>query len=426
MAIKKLLLAGMLCISLMAKGQGPTVTSWVFNTTGLTGYNCSGCSTPHYGTIPANIQSVYYTTTDAYITCASIPSYNIGPWPGNPNVPSDQHLVLDIPRNPTPNTGTLTAVPMGHAGVWSNGVTIYNPRDGYYWDTTTGAFGNTMGVTGQWNRNAALFEAPSFDACLGHPDQSGSYHNHINPKCLYDATASTVHSPIIGYAFDGYPVYGAYAYTDTNGTGAITRMRSSYVLTTDTTRVGGPTMRAYAAGSFCEDYVYTAGAGDLDIHNGRYCVTPEYPGGTYAYFVTIDASGNPVYPFVLGPTYYGIVNMSDIGPTGGHVTVPGGATQYTPPITAIAEVGGTINTISLYPNPVGNDDIQFHVTDNTNDLYVSICDFQGRVFISRKFAAGSYGKDLTLSAPYLSTGLYIISFECAGTKMSKKLEIIEN
>ena len=118
--------------------------------------------------------------------------------------------------------------------------------------------------------------------------------------------------------------------------------------------------------------------------------------------------------------------MSDIGPTGGNVTVPGGATQYTPPTTAIAEVGGTINTISVYPNPVSNDDIQFHATDNTNDLYVSICDFQGRVFISRKFAAGSYGKDLTLSAPYLSTGLYIISFECAGTKMSKKLEIIEN
>lgn len=426
MNIRKFLLIGMLFVSFFAKGQGPTVTSWVFNTTGLTGYNCSGCSPAHYGTIPANVQSVSYTSTDAYVTCTSIPSYNIGPWPGNPNIPLNQNTVLILTRNPAPNTGTLTPVPMGRAGLWSNGVTIYNPRDGFYWDSATNSFANAMGVTAAWNRNAAIFEAPSFDACLGHPDQSGSYHNHINPKCLYDATASTVHSPIIGYAFDGYPVYGAYAYTDTNGTGPIKRMVSSYVLTTNTTRAGGPPMSAYAAGSFCEDYVYTPGAGDLDIHNGRYCITPDYPGGTYAYFVTIDASGNPVYPFVLGPTYYGIVQAGNTGMGGGHVTVPGGATPYTPPTTSIVEINNTLNSVSLYPNPVSNNNIQFHVTDNKSDLNVSIADFQGRVLISRKFAALSYGQDISLSAPYLSAGIYLISFESAGLKTVKKIELLED
>ncbi len=425
MQIRKLLLAGLLGISLLGRAQGPTVTSWVINTTGLTGYNCSGCSTPHYGTIPANIQSVYYTSTDAYIKGASIPSYNIGPWVGNPNIPSDQNATFKISLNPTPNTGTLTAVPMGKAGVWSNGVTIYNPRDGFYWDTTTHAFGNSMGVTAAWNRNAYVYEAVSFDACLGHPDQGGSYHNHVNPKCLYDATATTVHSPIIGYAFDGYPVYGAYGYTNADGTGGIKRMTSSYVLTTATTRAGGPTMSAYAAGSFCEDFVYTSGAGDLDVHNGRTCKTPEYPGGTYAYFVTIDASGVPQYPFVLGPTYYGTVQAGNTGPTGGHNIVPTGATQYIPPTTGLTELNSGIDNISLYPNPVSNNNIQFHTADNTSDLNVSIVDFQGRVLINHHYASGTYGADISLSAPYLITGIYLINFESNGRKLVKRIELTE-
>ncbi len=426
MNIRRLILTALLGTSMLARAQGPVVTSWVFNTTGLTGYNCSGCSTPHYGTIPANITSVSYTTTDAYITCASIPSYNIGPWTGNPNIPSDQGYIIKLTRNPVKNTGTLLQTPMGKCGLWSNGVTIYNPKDGYYWDTTTHAFANSPGVTAAWNRNAYIYEAVSFDACLGHPDQSGSYHNHVNPKCLYDASATTVHSPIIGYAFDGYPVYGAYAYTDTNGTGPIKRMVSSYVLTTATTRTGGPTMAMYAAGSFCEDYVYTAGAGDLDEHNGRYCVTPEYPSGTYAYFVTLDASGNPAYPFVLGPTYYGTVQSGNTGPGAGHNTVPGGATPYVPPTTAIAEVNSTTNSVSVYPNPVASDNIRFHIDNNNNDLNVTIIDFQGRVLVSRHYVVGAYTNDMSLSAPYLSAGVYLIHFETAGQKIVKKLEILED
>ena len=46
-----------------------------------------------------------------------------------------------------------------------------------------------------------------------------------------------------------------------------------------------------ASGGFIEDFVFT-GEGDLDVHNGRYCITPDYPNGVYAYFATID-SGSP-------------------------------------------------------------------------------------------------------------------------------------
>src|SRR5205823_2362208 len=52
---------------------------------------------------------------------------------------------------------------------------------------------------------------------------------------------------------------------------------------------------------------------DLDEYNGRYCVTPEYPNGTYAYFVAISSSGAPVFPYNIGRAYYG--NPTGSAPT---------------------------------------------------------------------------------------------------------------
>ena len=303
-------------------GQGPTVTSWKRNTTSATGYN----------SLPSNVQIVQYTTTDVYVSSSCIPDYSIGPWSQNPNTPSNQSFVTKFTRNPIQNTGTLTNTPMGNMGMWINGVAIYNPKDGYYWNNNTSSF-NSPG-TGTWNRNALYYEGVSFDNCLGHPDGSGTYHHHVNPKCLYDATANTVHSPIIGYAFDGFPIYGAYGYTNVNGTGVIKRMTSSYVLSSASSRASGPPVNSnYPLGSMCEDYVFTQGAGDLDVHNGRFCVTPEYPNGIYAYFVTIDANLSPVYPFVIGPTYYGTVQTGNTGPSGSHNTIPGNTTIYSPATT---------------------------------------------------------------------------------------------
>jgi hypothetical protein len=79
----------------------------------------------------------------------------------------------------------------------------------------------------------------------------------------------------------------------------------------------------YPLGYYLEDYSFTAGAGDLDQYNGRFAVTPEYPNGTYAYFATMDASGKAAYPYIVGPTYYGVVQTDDIT---GNITVPGNAT----------------------------------------------------------------------------------------------------
>jgi YHYH protein/Secretion system C-terminal sorting domain len=293
----------------------PVITAWIRNTTNATGYTG----------LPANVQSVYYTTTDVYVSASGIPSYTIGPW-NNPNVATQQTYKAKFTRTPTPSGTTFTG--LGAIGLWTDGTAIYNQKDGQYWNTATGAFTNGTTNTG-WNRNALYFEGGSFDNCLGHAGPNGGYHNHVNPQCLYDKTASTVHSPIIGYAFDGYPIYGPYGYTNTNGTGAIKRMVSSYALSTAASRTNGPAYsyvsggKTCVLGSMCEDYVYTAGSGDLDARNGRTCITPEYPSGTYAYFLTLDASLAPAYPFIVGLTYNGVAT------TGTNQTIPAGATLYT-------------------------------------------------------------------------------------------------
>jgi hypothetical protein len=119
------------------------------------------------------------------------------------------------------------------------------------------------------------------------------------------------HSPIIGWAYDGNPIYGPYGFNTPTG-GSIKGLLSGYKLKenikTDKNR---PSI--YPEGFFIEDYEYV-GSGDLDEHNGRFCVTPEYPNGVYAYFTTID-DGNveesgpfnnykkPIFPYVIGNTY---------------------------------------------------------------------------------------------------------------------------
>ena len=121
------------------------------------------------------------------------------------------------------------------------------------------------------------------------------------------------HSKILGWSLDGYPIYGPYGYSlplDCNS--LIQSMVSGYVkynLSEDVpARVvdGAIDIRSYPLGIFVQDYYY-AGTGDLDIHNGRYCVTPEYPNGTYAYFCTVDeVTAEPTYPYVIGNMYKSI------------------------------------------------------------------------------------------------------------------------
>jgi hypothetical protein len=333
----------------------PELSAWLRNTTGTTGYN----------NISADVQQVRYSDNYVYINSTGIPSYSIGPWPGNPNTASNQNYVFKIPRRPAENTGAKTSTPLGSIGVWKNGVVMFNALD-------------AMSYQNQniWHQNAVVVEGPSFDSCLGHPQQTGGYHHHQNPRCLYTASAAQ-HSPLLGYAFDGFPIYGSYGYSNTDGSGVVKRMASSYRLRNITQRrtlANGTTLSAsqygpavstqYPLGYYVEDYEFVSGLGDLDQYNGRFSVTPEYPNGTYAYFVTINADGSSAYPYVIGPNYYGVVATENIT-SQGRVSITESVTTYNPQATPTPTPGSA--TVGLSTSTY-----TFNEGDNSGAITITV------------------------------------------------------
>lgn len=122
--------------------------------------------------------------------------------------------------------------------------------------------------------------------------------------------SNSLHSPILGWAYDGNPIYGPNGYTTPEG-GVVKQLKSGYEIDLQLTH--RPPINLYPEGFFIEDFKFT-NSGDLDVHNGRFCITPDYPEGVYAYFTTletfVDSSGpfrnykRPQFPYVIGNTFH--------------------------------------------------------------------------------------------------------------------------
>jgi hypothetical protein len=115
---------------------------------------------------------------------------------------------------------------------------------------------------------------------------------------------STIHSPIIGWSYDGIPIYGPFGYSDPKNLGSeIKLLQSGYSLVTVDNRIS--TVQ-YPLGYFVDDYEFR-NSGDLDEYNGRFCKTPEFPDGVYAYFATAKLNSNNnyigVFPYFIGKYY---------------------------------------------------------------------------------------------------------------------------
>lgn len=369
-----------MAISVATLGQqNPAITQWLINNDNTMGsHYVQGNSVAIQDNVLANVQQVAYSAQWVYVTTNGIPAYTTGPFmDGNPSLATDQNAIFKFPLNPVQNTGTPVSTTGGNIGVFINGVALFDYRDGVSWNNNTQAEGGgpIPGPPGQgiWNRDAIVAERAGFDCAKGHPAM-GNYHHHQNPSAfdldltpistvcnLYDADGlyvidSTQHSPLLGFAYDGFPIYGAYAYKNFDGTGGITRMKSIYQLRNITVRThyadgtdvidGPPVSDAYPLGHFREDYETFPTTGDfdyLDVHNGRFCITPEYPNGTYAYFCTVDENWNSAYPYVVGPTFYGPLVAAKVNSINEAVTV------YDP-TTSVQEVSGF--EFKVYPNPV--------------------------------------------------------------------------
>ena len=182
------------------------------------------------------------------IDTQNLPNHPTAKFPnsGNPNSIRAQNFHFKLPLAPRPSD-VITTVPMGEIGVAINGVVFFNPFE-------MGGMNAIAGYSEVW-----------FDSCCGHPQQSGVYHYHKYPTCVKTPFPDDgkAHSPIIAFAWDGYPVYGPYV----------------------------------AAGMMAKDLT---GDNALDVCNGRFD-----PDRGYHYHVTPGK-----FPYLIGG-YAGVVERSN-------------------------------------------------------------------------------------------------------------------
>ena len=318
----------------------------------------------------AGIQSIRVSTNYVYVKSSALASYVMGPWYFNPEKtslflawPSKQNLLARLPRVPPVSGNPMQKrTALGPIALWVDGTIIHNQLDAFYWNGS--ADDNTERVfTQSWQRNARYAEGFTFDPSGSHQPFTGERHHHISPSALRhalgdhvnynpsthtysEATTTPLHSPILGWSFDGYPIYGPYGYANPNDvTSAVRRMVSGYVPrdgsygTTNLNVTGRPTYPKWALdigkpnsvngpnvstsfplGWYVQDFDHLADQGyvqgtgfDLDRYNGRMCKTPEFPNGTYAYFIAINADGTPAFPYIIGLQYRGWRNGGDYG-----------------------------------------------------------------------------------------------------------------
>ncbi len=446
---------GLLAFAWLSHAQlSPAITSWLQNTTETGTYYVAGNSTAMNNGILYNCQKVEYSTNFVYVKATGIPAYPTGPFlDGNPSIAANQNAIFKIPLNPQPNNGTPTPTNGGNIGVFINGVALFDYRDGVGWNPNTNALcggpGNPPCPGGpmagsSWNRDAIPAERGGFDCSKAHPAM-GNYHHHQNPSAfkldlnvvsticnLYDAEGlyaidSTQHAPLIGFAYDGFPIYGAYGYKNSDGTGGVTRIKSAYQLRNISTRThwangtdvadGPPVGGAYFLGYFREDYEFIAHPGEadyLDEHNGRFCVTPEYPNGTYAYFATVDENWNSTYPYVVGPTFYGQSANRKV------TTIDEPTTVYTS-TTGISETAFKQLNITVFPNPA-SDLIAVQVNSLVaDDFQIELFDLSGKLVQFSKIAKGrtiAYFDVQTLYA-----GVYLIKISSGDYSTAKQVVI---
>lgn len=269
-----------------------------------------------------------------------------------------------------------TPVSTGVIGISAVGIVLFAPAS----ETTITSFDSN------WTVNAVAAGVLGEDASGGQPAANGTYNYRTSQFINADAWQNLLawksgyrhtdgHSKILGWAIDGYPIYGPYGYDNPSTIGGVVRMRSGYTLVEKSGRplpasvsvlpgrypgtqipvsttqglypgmeLRGPwpaktykivrvlsnaiqvnaeinyefrtdtrVQGIWPLGIFVQDYEYTAPSGTtLDQSNGRFCVTPEFPNGTYAYFMSQDLDDQPTFPYIVGARFYGSLSSDEV------------------------------------------------------------------------------------------------------------------
>mgnify|MGYP001395798211 FL=1 len=328
-------------------GQGPWVKDFNGDGNGYTA-NTNGVSSPGGGGSGPWFQcevSVTVQNNEMIVDSNGIPNHDFLSTMGC--CAPEKDYTATFPLNPVNDTtgGHDTTNCPASAGRWEcvpdrgtvamsvNGAPIFGPEEGPGGDAVALHFEyfteNRQPITLGW--------------CTGHSAGQGGYHYHYDANCVYwepeagetmedydpSKIKSDEHSPIIGWAFDGYPIYGMYGYNDDQT--SLKAITSSYAI--ERTQEGGD--QGYNG---IDDWNYVDGVGDLDECNGRFGPTPEYPDGIYHY-VSTPLSGSPTmvtdtngqtigmigFPYFL-LCYHGVADVAsqDVGGGQGGGGGPGG------------------------------------------------------------------------------------------------------
>lgn len=253
-----------------------------------TGGEDGACPDGHFPAVspdPANAEyedpylNAYCTSTELIVEANGIPGYEFQEL--TPNGLAAQDYEWHIPLEPT-ELATPESIPLlGAAGIAINGLPIYGPNEGPFPDP----YGDPV-------YNGIM------DFCMGHTGGAADYHYHaLLVECLTALADEAEPDPVIGYSFDGYPIYGPRGCVDAECT-EIVEHQSGWEVT------GDPTTYAWDNYTYVEksDPIY------MDECNGH--VGPD---GDYHYHATAG------FPYILG-CYHGepTANMgAGMGDTGG-------------------------------------------------------------------------------------------------------------
>ena len=278
---------------------------------GVDDYNTSGFDN--------HVCDVSYIIEDGNITISTngLPNHDFHSGPGC--CASQQDSAWVIPLEPTNDSmcnpsvssdGCTMAPDRGAIAFAVNGVAIYGPEDGPGGDAVAGHEGAY-----EEDRQEIWL-----GLCLGHSGPGGEYHYHADGNCIHwhpegeqtwlnysieSSRTVTEHSPIIGFALDGYSIYGFVGWDEDE---EVSEMTSSYRLKDGETGYNG-----------IDDYEYVAGLGDLDSCNGHYAATPDWPEGIYHYHSTWEnGEGGIGFPYFINCYRGELSSGGEDDPCAGH------------------------------------------------------------------------------------------------------------
>ncbi len=238
-----------------------------------------------------------------------LPNHSTGEFPnrGNPNAIRPQKHEFRLPLKPKLSEQLTPSRP--EFGIAVNGVT-FDAGTAEFWspDQAGGDArprrprqrqpgqderprGGPGGGEHGWNYEAIGGSIDlGLDTNNAHVQPTGKYHYHGLPtglieqlKAANDAQSMT----LIGWAFDGFPVYAPRGHADADVAASQVRSLTSSYRLKDGQRPESPAgPGGKFDGTFTNDWEFVEGAGDLDECNGRSGVTSEFPDGTYYYCIT--------------------------------------------------------------------------------------------------------------------------------------------